>query len=78
MCQPIRGQGTDVEFQIGFKSNNTWSGPHKEHVWQVWSRSLQPFLRRSWKCVSQSEAWVATLSWIRQMLRIGLWSFFTI
>jgi len=40
MCQPIKGQGGHVRFQIGFKSNNTWSGPRKEHLWQVWSRSL--------------------------------------
>jgi len=28
------------------KSNNNWSGPHKEHLCQVWSKSLQPFLKR--------------------------------
>jgi len=33
----------------------------KDHLWQVWCRSLQPFLRRSSKCVSQSEARVAIL-----------------
>jgi len=52
MCQLIRGQGGQIGFWIGLKSNNTWLGPHKEHVWTVWSRSLQPFLRRSPKCVS--------------------------
>jgi len=41
MCQPVRGQGGHIiGFQIGFKSNNTWSGHYKEHVWQDWSRSL--------------------------------------
>jgi len=61
MYQPIRGQGSHIGFQIGLKSNNTWSGPHKEHMRQVWSRSVQPFLRRSRKCVSKSEARVAIL-----------------
>jgi len=50
MFQPIRGQGGHNGFQIGLRSNNTWLGPHKEHVWQVWGRSLQLFLRRSSKC----------------------------
>jgi len=61
MCQPIRGQGGHIGFWIGLKCNNTQSGPHKEHLWQVWSRSLQPFFRRSSKCVRQSEARVAIL-----------------
>jgi len=60
MCQPIRGQGAYIGFRIGLKSNNTWLGPHKEHLWQFWSRSLQPFLRSS-KYVSQSEARAAIL-----------------
>jgi len=50
MCQPIRGQGGHIGFRILLNSNNTWSEPHQEHLWQVWSRSLQPFLRRSSKC----------------------------
>jgi len=50
MCQSIRGQGGHIGFWIDLKSNNTWSGPHKEHLWQDWSRSLQPYLRRSSKC----------------------------
>jgi len=46
---------------IHLNSNNTKLGSHKEHLWQVWSRSLKLFLRRSSKCVSQSEARVAIL-----------------
>jgi len=61
MCQLIRGQGGHLGYRIHLKSINTWSGPNKEHLCQVWSRSLQPFLRRSSKCVSQSEAMVAIL-----------------
>jgi len=56
MCQPnIRGQTSYIGFRIDLKSNNTWSGPHKEYLWQLFSRYLQQFLRRSSKCVSESE-----------------------
>jgi len=59
MCQLIRGQGGNIEFQIDLKSNNAWSGPHKEQLWQVWSRSRQPFLRISSKCekLTDAEPW---------------------
>jgi len=40
ICQPVRDQGGHVGFWNCLKSSNTWSGPHKEHLWQVWSRSL--------------------------------------
>jgi len=30
MCQPIRDQGGHIEFGIDLKTNNTWSGLHKE------------------------------------------------
>jgi len=33
-------QGRPQWISDRFKSNNTWSGPHKEHVWQVWCRFL--------------------------------------
>jgi len=52
MCQPIRGHGGHIGFRIGLKSNNSWSEPHKAYLWQDWSRSLKPFLRRSSQCVS--------------------------
>jgi len=42
-------QGDHNGFRIRLNSNNTWSEPPKEHLWKVWSRSLQPFLR-SWTC----------------------------
>jgi len=61
MCQPIRSQGGHIEFRFDLKSNNTWSGPHKKHLWEVWKKPLQSFLRRSSKCVSQSEARLAML-----------------
>jgi len=37
MCEPIRGEGG----HIGFWSSDPLgqSGPHKEHVHQVWNRS---------------------------------------
>jgi len=44
-CQPIKGQGGHLGFQIHIKSNNTWYGPQKEHLCEVCSRSLQLFLR---------------------------------
>jgi len=31
-CQPMRRQGGHLRFLIQIKSNNTWSAPHKEHV----------------------------------------------
>jgi len=61
MCQPIRDQGGHVGFSIRLKSSNTMATLHKEHLWQVWSRPLLPFLRRSSKYVSQSEDKVAVL-----------------
>jgi len=33
MCQQIRGQGGHIGFRIDLESNNTWLGPHKEHLW---------------------------------------------
>ena len=35
-----------MDFPIRKKINNTWSGPHKKHLYQVRSQSLPPFLRR--------------------------------
>jgi len=61
MYQPIRGQGGHIEFRIDLKSNNTWLGPQKEHVWEIRSRSLEPFLKRISKFVIQSEARAAIL-----------------
>jgi len=55
MCQQIRGQGDHTRFLIDLKSDNTCSGPHKEHMWQVWSRSMQPFLRKSVENVSSKQ-----------------------
>jgi len=56
MCQPFLVKDGYLRFPIHITSNNTLSGPHKEHVYQVWSRSM-----RSRKCDSKSEARAATL-----------------
>jgi len=40
MCLLIRGQGGHIGFRIDLKSNSTWLGRNKEHLWQVWSSSL--------------------------------------
>ena len=40
MSRPIRGQGGNraaiLDFRIGTQSNNTFRGPHIEHLYQVW------------------------------------------
>jgi len=61
VCQPIKGKGGHIGFLIHMKINSTWPGPCKVHLCHVLSRSLQSILRRSWKCVSQSEVIVAIL-----------------
>lgn len=35
MLQHIRGQASHHEFTIGTQRNNTWSAPHKEHLYGV-------------------------------------------
>ena len=59
MPQPIGGQDSRRGFSDRHK--NTCLGPQKEHLYQVWSKLLQPFLRRSRKCLSQLEARAAIL-----------------
>jgi len=61
ICQPIRGKGGHIGFQIQLISNNTCSWPHMEHLCKDWSRSLQPYMRSFWNCVSQSETREAIL-----------------
>jgi len=47
-------QGQPHWISIRLNSNNTELRFHQEHLWQVWSRSLQPFLflMRSWPRVT--------------------------
>ena len=56
MSQPIRVHGGYFGFPIATKSNNTSVEPLEEHLWQVWCQCMQWFLRRSRKCLSQSES----------------------
>ena len=61
MSQPIRVHGGHLGFPITPKSNKTNAGPLEEHLWQVWCQYMQWFLRRSQKCLSQSESMAAIL-----------------
>jgi len=68
MYQPIRGQDGHVGFRIHLKSNNTWSGPHKEYLWQVWSwpfsRSLEEVQNVS---ANQRPGWPLRISdWLKK------------
>jgi len=58
MCQSIRGQGGHIGFQVDLRSNNTWSGAHKEHLWQVWSSYAIPsaVLEKKFK-MCQADGW---------------------
>ena len=50
-----------LDIEIIMNSHNTCSGPHNEHLYKVRCQSLQPFLKRSRKCLSQAETRTAIL-----------------
>jgi len=49
MCQPIRVQGSHIEFRIDLRSNNTWLEPHREHLCQLRSKYLPSILENKFK-----------------------------
>ena len=56
MFLPIRGHRRHSGLQITQKSNNTFSEPLEEHLWQIWWLHMQKFWRRRQKCFRHSEA----------------------
>jgi len=56
MCQSMTVKNGDLRFPIHIKVNNIWSEPHKEYLYQVWSRSLQPVLRSHLK--EKGDGWM--------------------
>ena len=61
MSQPIRGQGGQLVFPVGPKNTNLVDGVEILLPVKIPLNSVQPFQRRSRKCLSQSEARVAIL-----------------
>ena len=61
MSQSIRGQGGHLVFPIGPKKHKLGRGRKDLASCQVSLNSVQRFLRRSRKCIGQSEAKAAIL-----------------
>ena len=61
MSPPFRGQGSHVVFPIGPKKHKLGKGRWDLASCQVSLNSVQRFQRRSWKCLSQSDARAAIL-----------------